>query len=319
MDQMNPLMNQMDYMNQMNSSIMNNNLTMNQIESSMMNNPMMNQMNLSIINNNLTNQMDALMESNNQMMISMNFIEENIMNYQNNNSKDKGNQEIFDNKICLIFKEFDNFPGTSILCDGDEKVSDAIRRYRIKSKDNNPKTIFIFNSKQLKPYLTVNESGLNNNAIIYVKYGGKISGGGFSMMFADISKNKSREIQFSKTAPSYREVAKGINIFGICNFKKCKAYKKEVIVKVEKKKLDLIKEREELYCPECEAIIIPKTVGFYLCKFVIYGKKLEGGKEESFRNKEDEANKKDSFKYFDPELNGEVMITELVFEVLEYL
>ena len=47
--------------------------------------------------------------------------------------------------------------------------------------------------------------------------------------------------------------------------------------------------------------------------------KLEGGKEESFRNKEDEANKKDSLKYFDPELNGEVMVTELVFEVLEYL
>ena len=32
-----------------------------------------------------------------------------------------------------------------------------------------------------------------------------------------------------------------------------------------------------------------------------------------------EANKKDRLKYFDPELNGEVMVTELIFEILEYL
>jgi hypothetical protein len=62
----------------------------------------------------------------NQMMMSMNLMGENMMNYQNNNSNDKGNQEIFDNKICLMFKEFDNFPGISILCDKDEKVSEAI-------------------------------------------------------------------------------------------------------------------------------------------------------------------------------------------------
>ena len=302
MDQMGPLMNQMDNINQM--------------PPLMMDPSMMSQMK---INNIPTNQMDSLMEMNNQMMMSMNLMGENMMNYQNNNSNDKGNQEIFDNTICLMFKEFDNIPRISIFCDKDEKVSEAIRRYRIKSNDNNPKTRFIFNSKELKPYLTVSESGMTNNCTIIVRDGGHISGGGFSMMFTDTSKNKTREIQFSKTAPSYREVAKGINIFGICNFKKCKAYKKEVIVKVKKKKFDLIKEREELYCPECEAIIIPKTVGFYLCKFVIYGKKIENGKEESFRNKEDEANKKDSIKYFDPELNGEVMITELVFEVLEYL
>ena len=62
-----------------------------------------------------------------------------------------------------------------------------------------------------------------------------------------------------------------------------------------------------------------KTVGFYLCKFKIYGKKLVDDQVERFENKEDEANKKDSLKYFDPELNGEVTVIELIFEVLEYL
>jgi hypothetical protein len=291
---------------------------MNQMDSLMMNNPIMNQMNLPIVYNNLMNQMNTLMENNNQMMMPKNLYFENKINNQNNNSNDKGNQEIFKSRIYLNF--INPFKNSSIfiLCNGYEKVSDVILRYRIKSKDNDPTARFLFNSKKLNPYHTVFESGLSHNDPIQV-ITSEVFGGSCSMIFTDTSKNKIREIQFSKTAPSYRQVAKGINIFGICNFKKCKAYKKEVIIKVKKKKLDLIKEREELYCPECEAIIIPKTVGFYLCKFVIYGKKLEGGKEESFRNKEDEANKKDSFKFFDPELNGKVMVTELVFEVLDYL
>jgi len=331
MDQMGPSMNQMDMnqmnssimnnpiMNQMDSSIMNNNLTMYQMDSLMMNNPMMNQMNLLKINNILMNQMGSLMENNNQMMMPMNLTGQKLMNYQNSNSNDKGNQEIFNERITLGFVISSINDITNIECLGNEKVSDVIFRYRIKSKNNNPKARFIFNSKELNPHLTVFESGLTHNSKIYIFNSGDVTGGDYSMMFTDISKNKTKEIQFSKTAPSYRQVAKGINIFGICNFKKCVAYKKEVIIKVKKKKLDLIKERDELFCPECEATIIPKTVGFYLCKFLIYGKKLEGGKEKSFENEKDEANKKDSLKYFDPELNGEVMFTKLVFEVLEYL
>ena len=96
-------------------------------------------------------------------------------------------------------------------------------------------------------------------------------------------------------------------------------FKKDVIPRIKKKKLDLIKEKNELFCPECEAPIIPKTLGFYLCKFKIYGKKIVGDRVEFFDNGVDEANNKDSFKYFDPELNGKEMLTELILEVLEYL
>ena len=63
----------------------------------------------------------------------------------------------------------------------------------------------------------------------------------------------------------------------------------------------------------------PKTVGFYLCKFRISGKKIEDKNEVYFQNMDDEANNKNSLKYFDPELNGETKITELIFEVLKYL
>ena len=81
----------------------------------------------------------------------------------------------------------------------------------------------------------------------------------------------------------------------------------------------MIKEKENLFCPECDSLIIPKTVGFYLCKFLIYGKKIENNEIKNFQNEDDVANNKNSLKYFDPDLNGEVMLIELIFEVLEYL
>ena len=287
-------------------------------------------MNNSMINNNMIN--NNMINTNNKIL-NLKKLEElmdsmNLM--QNNNINNKTFEEILDGnknedldyqQIGLHFVIMGDgvHNKISIQCLLDEKVSDVIQRYRIKTGDQDISKKFFFNSRSLNPEITVAEAGLNNMAHIYVEPFGEISGGGYSMMFTDTSKNKTREIKFSKNAPSYRGITKGINIFGICNFKKCKAYKEEVVVNVKKKKLDLIKERDELFCPECEATIIPKTVGFYLCKFIIYGKKIENGKEESFRNKEDEANNKDSVKYFDPELNGEVMVTELVFEVLEYL
>jgi len=286
--------------------------------------------------NNMKNMAGNQMNMNNLMMqLNMcNVMFPNMMNsYQIiPQSKNQQMKEILDgNKnsdkdyICLKFKQRRNCLDNIIYiqCFYNEKVSDVIERYRQKSGDYSPNNKFYFNSYDLLHFichdLTVSEAGMINMSSIYVQTTGNVSGGDYSMIFTDLSKNKTSEIRCSKTAPSYRKIIKGINIFGICNFKKCKAYKKEVVSNVKKKKLDLIKERDELFCPECEATIIPKTVGFYLCKFLIYGKKIENGKEKSFRNKEDEANKVDSMKYFDPGLNGEVMVTELVFEVLEYL
>ena len=56
---------------------------------------------------------------------------------------------------------------------------------------------------------------------------------GFSFRFTDISKQITEEHYFSDEAPSYRIVTRGINIYGICKFKKCCAYNEEVIVPLE--------------------------------------------------------------------------------------
>ena len=328
MNPMNPMMDQMD-MNQMNSMMMNNSMNsqmgmnnqMNLNQMDMINSPMNSMMGQMDMNQNITmmtnmmNQMDNDNQMNHMAMIQM-----------QNNNQSPDEEKINDIGIYGINLTFRKEGGSHIKfnpiiqCCIDEKVSDVIQRYRAKSGDNDPTNKFIFNAKNLNQNLTVAEVGMTKNANIFVVSTKGIKGaGGIPLMFTDLSKNKTKEIGLSKKAPSYRKVTKGINIFGICNFKKCKAYKKEVVVRIKKKKLDLIKERDELFCPECEATIIPKTVGFYLCKFMIYGKKLVDDQVERFEKEEDEANKKDSLKYFDPELNGEVTVIELIFEVLEYL
>ena len=234
-------------------------------------------------------------------------------NIKENDERKRNNPDEFN----VIFRVRSN--PIVISCLYSEKVSDLIQRYRNISGDSDCSKKFIFNAKNLNEYLTVSETELSENAIIFVVPTNRIKGGGCPMMFSDVSKNKTKEISFSKSAPSYRKAGKGINIFGICHCKKCKAFNKEVVIPIKKKKFDLIKEKENLFCPECDSLIIPKTVGFYLCKFRIYGKKFENNEIENFCNKDDVANNKNSLKYFDPDLNGEVMLIELIFEVLEYL
>ena len=206
-----------------------------------------------------------------------------------------------------------------IQCLPSQTVSEVIKKFREKSGITDPHAKFLLNGRELVEYLTVAESGLIQFSKIVVETSNNIVGsGGFPISFSDVSKNKTKELPFSNKAPSYRKVSKGINIFGTCKFKKCVAYQKEVVVRIKKQKFDLIEERNDLFCPKCEALIVPKTVGFYLCKFKIYGKKLEDGQEQAFRNESDEARNKNTLKYFDPELSGNIMITQLIFEVEKY-
>ena len=253
------------------------------------------------------------------MMTQMN---QNIC--MNNNSLVKENESEKNNDgLTVIFRvsgerSYQSREPISLQCLKNEKFSEVIKRYRYKPNNNDESKRFIFNAKKINYSLTVGELGINNNANIFVESTKRVKGGGCPMLFSDVSKNKTKEIGFSKNAPSYRKACKGINIFGICHCKICKAYKKEVVVRIKKKRFDLINEKDKLFCPECESLIIPKTVGFYLCKFKIYGKKIMNDQIEKFDNDIDEANNKNSLKYFDPELNGETVVSELIFEVIEY-
>ena len=207
-----------------------------------------------------------------------------------------------------------------IQCNLEDTVSKIIQIYQKISGDFSLDRKFIFNGKLLNPSLSLVNGGITNNSEINVIMPGAVKGGGgMCMMFTDVSKNKTTQVQCSPDAPNYRHIIKGINICGICNYIKCLAYEKEVIVNFHNKTFDLIKDKNKLFCPECRAPIEPKTVLFYLCRYQIYGKKIKNDEIVPFRSQPAETRNENSATYFDPDLNGgEVEFAQLKFEVLEY-
>ena len=136
--------------------------------------------------------------------------------------------------------------------------------------------------------------------------------------FVDVSSGKIKKLVFSDKAPIWRRVSKGLNIFGICNNSKCKAWKKEVVYTNElEEKLIFILNNEilNIKCPICSKIIKPKTCGFWKCEYQFVGKKIEEGEVKFFDSKTRETNGED-FEYFDAFENGETQWAELTIYVL---
>lgn len=136
--------------------------------------------------------------------------------------------------------------------------------------------------------------------------------------FADLKKGPI-ERGFSNNAPDYRTIYKGLNIYGICKNKKCKAFKQIVIVPLKQCTLDFGDNilDLDLPCPECEINVKPITCGFYLCKYRIYGKRIENDALVSFPPINGEAKNKNSSSYYKPDMKHLTRYTQLVFEILE--
>ena len=78
----------------------------------------------------------------------------------------------------------------------------------------------------------------------------------------------------------YRYICQGINLYGICVNKTCKAYSQEVIQMINDNELNFIKKNGMMNCPLCNGPCVVKTVGFYKCYFNIYGNKFNEEKDE---------------------------------------
>lgn len=223
------------------------------------------------------------------------------------------------NAMHVIFKYYgDRFYFSSHK---DEFLSSLF--YKFREQINDFKTDFNFQTNdiyRLDPKKKLGDVNKENHFIFYINANEikTITGGGFCINFTDLSKQIYEEHYFSDKAPSYRVICKGMNIYGICKFKKCKAYNKEVIAPIEKIKFDLIKEKDILECPECEGIIFPKTVGFHLCEYKIKGTKFENGKGIPF-DFNGKADNDDSVQYYNPDKNGQTTIVELIIEITKYL
>ena len=140
-------------------------------------NPMINQ------NNNNNN---YGMFNNNIMQLQMpqqNMMQQQMMEPLDKKIQQKNFEDNF-NINCLgftvIFKRssllFDT-PQVMVQCMFNEKVSEIIEKYRIKSGDHDLSKKFIYNAKALHPSLTVAEAELIDNANIFVVATKGIRGG----------------------------------------------------------------------------------------------------------------------------------------------
>lgn len=120
---------------------------------------------------------------------------------------------------------------------------------------------------------------------------------------------------FSKTAPKWRIIHKGLNVFGACKNPKCEAHKKTVIVRKDNETVDFAKDQFDFPCPICQCPVKPKTVAFYLCQYKIYGKKDEGSKVVPFGPIKGDAKDPKYHTYYDPEANHDATFTQYVVEI----
>ncbi len=113
-------------------------------------------------------------------------------------------------------------------------------------------------------------------------------------------KNAPKDIGFSNSAPKWRTIDKGLNVFGKCSCNQCVAQNHTVICMKKICTIDLAKDSFECNCPMCGGAIKPITVGFYLCNYKITGASFENEKIENFGPITGKADDKDHCKYFDP-------------------
>ena len=149
-------------------------------------------------------------------------------------------------------------------------------------KKNNINLPELFNliteSKKLKTNETYN---FKENQLIKIR---DVEGlESYGMDFTDLTVGKIKLIGLSNKAPEWRKVNKGINLFGICECKNCKAYNKEVIHMIKENKYSLTENNGLMKCPICENNVQSKTVGFFNCYYNYYGIKYDEDKDETIK------------------------------------
>jgi len=101
-----------------------------------------------------------------------------------------------------------------------------------------------------------------------------------SIDFKDIECGKRININVKKKGLKWRQITRGINLFGKCTNEKCEAYKLEVIQMIKSPEYDATKNNGLMECPICGNKIKMDNIGFYNCYYNFCGTKFDDETED---------------------------------------
>ena len=173
--------------------------------------------------------------------------------------------------------------------------------------------------------LTLFESHIKNGDIIIIGKADVVGGGPDE--FANLSDEfirKDNVLSSDSNVPDWRCVAKGINLYGICQQDRCVAKGKQVIMNVNSKEYDVVNESFMGICPMYHKHFDLDTCSFYMCDFKCEGKYFDKKRDEwvdlpeEIRSTSDRKDYYFDYKKVVEGKDGKVKYKKLILKVIRY-
>ena len=201
--------------------------------------------------------------------------------------------------------------GIIISVSMNETIASAKEKYynKVGSRQDN---LWHYDGDFLEDNQTFSDLKMEDKDII-VAHEEYIGGGDFGVLMADISNKRGLvEGKFNKNANDWNIITTGLNVSGICNNDKCRAYKKNVDCRIGLGTFDLVRDADRIKCPICKEEMEPTTCCFSKCQYKFEGKKKINGKTEFVKSEWKKVEK--DYEYYDPVKSGTVKWLMLVIE-----